>query len=156
VKYWNGHSENIAQWGPTSIFLEPKRCQVDLANGQMCRIIPKRSVTNALHSIFEGYHPDTVYIHDTIRVAHVLDQLSKKSWLEVTCVDSALTYYLYANNPFGFGTNMLIDKQEYSNISGGNIGIFGSINTTFRYFFLGSCSRWLAGLRGTQPAGCDE
>ncbi|MBL0018435.1 MAG: DUF4249 family protein [Bacteroidetes bacterium] len=156
VKFWDGSTERTAMWGPTPIFLEPKRCQADLANGQMCRIIPKRSVTNALHSVFADFQPDTVYVHDTVKVAHVLDLLSKKSWLEVTCVDSALTYYLYANNPFGFGTNMLIDKQEYSNISGDNIGIFGSINTTFRYFFLGSCSRWLAGLRGAQPTGCDR
>jgi hypothetical protein len=156
VKYWDGLAEKTARWGPIGIFLEPKRCHADLANGQMCRIIPKRSVTNALHSAFATYHPDTVYVLDTVKVAHVLDQLSKKSWVEITSVDSALTYYLYANNPFGFGTNLLIDKQEYSNISGGNIGIFGSINTTFRYFFLGSCSRWLAGLRGVRPGGCGD
>lgn len=156
VKFWDGQTERTAMWGPTGIFLEPRRCQANVANGQMCRIIPKSSVPNSLHSVFEEFHPDTVSVLDTVKVAHTIDALSKKSWIEITCVDSFLTYYLYANNPFGFGTNLLTDKPEFSNISGDNIGIFGSIHTAQRYFFLGECTRWLSGLRAFRPGGCGE
>lgn len=155
VNYWDGESEQTAQWGPTAIFQFPVRCRSNFLRGEMCYQITAGSVPNTLHAIFDDYHPDTVEVIDTIRVAYVLDSLNTTVWMEVTAVDSMLTQYLLANNPFGFGTNLLLDKPEFSNIGGGNTGIFGSYHAHSRYIFLSECTRWLAGLRGKRPRGCD-
>ena len=155
VKYVAEGVERIAQWGPTAIQVQPEGCRSASTRNALCKGIPEGTVPRVLHGIFDDY-PDTVEVYDTLRVARSLDSLNRRAWVEVTCVDSALTYYLRANNPFGFGTNMLIDKPDYSNISGEHTGIFGSYNTHFRYVFLGSCTRWMAGLKEARPPGCGE
>src|SRR5262249_27113798 len=140
----------------TPLFMSPKGCQSNVSQGEMCYEITKASVPNVLHSVFDDFHPDTVYLYDTVRVAQSLDSLSRKTWMEVTAVDSFLSNYLYASNPFGFGTNLLLDKPDFTNISGENTGIFGAIHTARRYVFLGDCARYLAGLRVARPHGCGE
>jgi hypothetical protein len=154
VKYWDGQVEKTAQWGPTPVFMTPKGCNANVGQGEMCYEIGETSVSNALYSIFAAYLPDTVELLDTVRVASTLDSLSQKTWMEVTGVDSFLTLYLYSSNPIGFGVNLLLDKPDYTNISGENTGIFGSINTSRRYIFLGDCVRWLSGLHVVRPHGC--
>ncbi|MFN8397601.1 MAG: hypothetical protein U0176_23480 [Bacteroidia bacterium] len=155
VKYVADGVAHIAQWGPTAIQTQPEGCRSASVKNALCKGIAEGSVPRVLHGIFDDY-PDTVDVYDTLRVAHSLDSLDRTAWVEVTCVDSALTYYLRANNPFGFGTNLLIDKPDYSNISGENTGIFGSYNTHLRYVFLGPCTRWMAGLREPRPPRCGE
>ncbi len=153
VEYQDGENRHVARWGPTPVFKRPVRCNANVGVGEGCYEIPNLSVPNVFHSVFAQY-PDTVYVYDTIRVARTLDSLNRTAWIEVTSVDSFLTSYLTANTAFGFGLNLLMDKKEYSNISGGNVGIFGAIHTSSNYVFLGSCTRWLMGLRGRRPAGC--
>lgn len=153
VEYMDHDERHVARWGPTGIFQSAVRCNANVGVGEGCYEIPSAAVPNVLHTIFAAYD-DTVYVHDTIRIAQTLDSLSRTAWVEVTAVDSAMTAYLLANSPFGYGLNLLMDKREYSNISGGNTGVFGAIHTHANYVFLGSCTRWLAGLRGRRPSGC--
>jgi hypothetical protein len=153
VTYKDAGTIHTARWGPTSIFKTPVRCHANVGAGESCYQIPGGNVPNVWHSILSNY-PDTVDFIDTLRVARSLDSLDKTAWMEITAVDSFLTSYLVANNPFGFGLNLLMDKQEFTNISGDNAGVFGSINTASNYIFLGSCTRWLMGLRGRRPPGC--
>jgi hypothetical protein len=153
AQYFNGTAYKIAQWGPTHIFRDPQNCHAHVDAGESCYEIPELSVPNALHAIF-AKEQDTVYLFDTIKVAYSLDSLNRNVWMEVTAVDSFLTSFLYTNLPFGFGLNLLMDKEDFTNIGGGNAGIFGSINTDKKYLFLGACTRYLSGLRGTKPPGC--
>lgn len=153
VDYLANDGHHVARWGPTPVFKTPVRCPANTGRGEICYKISGGAVPNTLNNLF-GRYADTVYVYDTLRVAKSLDSLNKTSWIEVTAVDSFLTSYLISSNPFGFGLNLLMDKKDYSNISGDHAGIFGSINTSSHYIFLGSCTRWLAGLRGRRPSGC--
>lgn len=155
VEYETADGPKVLRWGPTPVFKSSERCPANEDLGRLCYELQARSVPNVMRSIFAGY-PDTVEVYDTLRVAQTVDSLNRKVWLEVTAVDSFLTTYLTANQPFGFGTNLLMDKPEYTNISGENAGIFGSIYRQHEYIFLGSCTRWMAGLRGRRPSGCGE
>jgi hypothetical protein len=151
VEYHAGAKTHIARWGPTAVFKAAVGCNVDTKDG--CYKIPRGSVPNVLHSIFSTY-PDTVTVIDTLRRAYTLDSLDKTAWVEVTAIDSFLTNYMIANSPFGFGINLLMDKAEYSNISGDNAGVFGSIRVRKQYIFLDACTKYLSGLRGRKPGNC--
>lgn len=151
TEYWDQGHRHVARWGPTHVFKEPVRCNVGATGG--CYQITANAVSRELHSAFALY-PDTVEVYDTLRVAHSLDSLNRSVWMEVTAIDTFLTSYLTANTAFGFGLNLLMDRQEFSNISGDNAGVFGSINTASNFLFLSSCTRWMAGLRGVRPSGC--
>ena len=154
LDYWDGEQVQTAMWGPTRIFREPEGCAEDQTNGRMCYEIPKRIVpTSILADVVNA--PGPVRMIDTVRVAMTPDSLSRIARLEVTAVDTHLTNYLHSNTSFGFGLNLLMDKPEVTNISGENVGIFGAINTSHQYIFIGPCTRYLAGFSPTAPSFCE-
>jgi hypothetical protein len=154
VDFWDGEKVATARWGPTRIFRDPSGCVENTQNGRMCYEIAKRTVAPSLLK-YVNLAPGPVHMLDSIRAARSLDSLSKHVRLEVTAVDTFLTAYLHSNTPFGYGLNLLMDRKEISNISGENIGIFGSINTGLQYIFLGPCTRFRAGLSSSAPSYCE-
>jgi hypothetical protein len=91
---------------------------------------------------------------DEPRVVSTIDSLPQVCYLEVTAIDSQLTLFLRGNDPGEFGINLLMDKQEYSNISGDHYGIFGSINTDLSWIYMSQCTQYLGGLTSAMPPGC--
>lgn len=153
VAYKEGNENKLAQWGPTPVFTEPVRCISGTNRGVMCYEIAANTVPNTLKRYFSKAQ-DTIILDDTIRVAHSVNDLSRSIWMEVTALDTAMTAYLKSNNPFGYGLNLLQDRKEVDNISGANFGLFGSISTSRKYIFLGSCTRYLASIQAYRPSGC--
>ena len=95
---------------------------------------------------------------DQPRIAGAVADLPHSASIEVTAVDSFLTEFLFSNNPFGYGLNLLMDKPELTNISGEHIGVFGSINHSEQFVWLNSCTKYLSNLTSGQfpPADCEE
>jgi hypothetical protein len=154
VDFWDGEKVATARWGPTRVFRDPRGCVENTQYDQNCYEITRRSVGASL-ATYVNAAPGPVAMLDSIRVARSLDSLSRHVRLEVTAIDTFLATFLHANTPFGFGLNLLMDKPEVSNISGDNVGVFGSINTGLQYFYLGACARYQAGFSNTDPGYCD-
>lgn len=153
VDYFVDGEPRTVRYGPTRIFREPVRCQANIARGGMCYQIPEKSVSRTLASTFNEIQGD-IFLNDTIDVAPNPNLLSKSVAIEVTAIDSALATYMIVNQPFGFGLNLLIDKPVVSNISGENIGIFGSINTDRNYVVFHDCTKYNAGIIDELPGSC--
>lgn len=141
-------------WGPSRINLEPTGCNANQERNEFCILIPAKSVGRRLQSVFEAEVGGVSY-HDSIRSSPDFNALSRTARFEITTVDSFLTTYLYTNIPFGFGLNLLMDKPDLTNLSGENIGVFGSINTSFHYVNLGVCTKYQAGLIPSAPSFCN-
>lgn len=154
VDFWDGEKIATARWGPTRIFREPYRCVENTNYDRNCYEITKKLVGISLAK-YVAAAPGPVAMLDSVRTARSLDSLSNHVRLEVTACDTFLSTFLHANTPFGFGVNLLMDKPEYSNISGDNVGVFGSINTGLQYFFLGPCAQYQAGLSSVNPGYCE-
>lgn len=157
LRVWVDYEENgeqkTARWGPTPIFTKPVNCGANALRGELCYEIPAKAVPNAFKAVFQN--GNNIQLHDSIKVSHYLDSLSRVIRFEVTAVDSFLTSFLYANAPFGYGLNLLMDKPQVSNISDEHIGIFGSIHPHHRYINFGGCAKYYAGLTSNPPSGCD-
>lgn len=153
VEYEEGGEIKTARWGPTPVFTQNRGCGANNQQGEMCYEIGERVVPNGLRSTFSNLSQFT--IDDSVNISPYLDSLSKAVRLEVTAVDTFLTAYLYANVPFGYGLNLLMDKPEISNISGDHIGVFGSIHPHHRYIRLGACAKYFAGILPSAPSFCD-
>lgn len=154
LDYFDGNEQKTARWGPTRIFLESKGCRANEERNEMCYEIKEGVVGLGLRTQLEQAQ-GPVGFYDTLRVSKSQDSLSQVVRFEVTAVDTFLTAMLHSNTSFGFGLNLLLDKPEITNISGGNVGIFGSINTTFRYINLGGCTKYSAGLSNYLPSNCN-
>lgn len=154
ARYLDGNEEKIGQWGPTNVFSEPVNCVANMNQRKMCYRVTKRSFPTTLRKIFSTAQ-GAVVLDDSIKFATSVSALSQNVWVEVTAIDSFLSDYLNVNNPFGYGLDLLLDRKEITNISGGNLGVFGGISTFNRYFFLGDCTLYLVGLRPTQPLDCE-
>lgn len=148
----NGVSKSL-RWGPTPIFTDNFRCGANAQRQELCYEIPAKTVPNSFRNTF--INGTGIVLRDSVRRSSDLDSLARVVRMEVTGIDSFLTSYLYSNTPFGFGLNLLMDKPEVSNISGNNVGLFGSIHPSHRYINLGNCAKYLAGLTSAPPPGCD-
>lgn len=149
----NGEMKTI-QWGPLPVAREPKGCEANIDRGVMCIRIPGLVVGNTLaRDIDLDLGP--VEHYDTARTATTLAELSKLARVEFTAVDCFLTRYLFVNNSFGFGLNLLIDKPELNNVTGADAGVFGSINKASRYIILDECTKYKAGFVPMKPSFCD-
>lgn len=153
VEFEDGLGTRELLWGPTSLFTENKHCPGNNDRGEMCYQIPEKAVPRKLKTLVANL-PDSLHFIDTLRVANQVSGLSESVWMEVTAVDSALSLYIIAGNPFGYGLDLLQDRRLLDNISGENIGIFGSYSTHKRYIFLSSCTKYLAGITQVPPADC--
>lgn len=151
--FWDGREMKTAQWGPTRVFQEPVGCTGNINTGKMCYEIRERIVPISLLK-YTRDAPGPIAFYDTVRIARQAEQLSQNTRIEVTAIDTFLTTYLRAETAFGFGANLLMDKPAVTNISGENVGIFGSINTSWRYLFLSSCTKFVAGFSPSGPNGC--
>lgn len=141
------------QYGPTNLFRESIRCQSNEKRGELCYMFPENSVGRTLSGHFSQLEGD-IFLNDTISFSNDPARLSQAVSMEVTTVDTFLTTYMYVNNSFGFGLNLLMDKPEFTNISGENIGIFGSINTAQNYIVLDACTKYKAGIINNLPGNC--
>lgn len=145
INYLDGNKEGQIRWGPTPVFLGDKGCTGSKFDNEVCYKIPAKSVVRLLGTTVNQAN-DSIIIVEQPRVTPNSNDLPTACKVEVTAVDTALTNFLASVNPFGFGLNLLMDRPAYSNISGDNTGIFGSINTDENYVFLGSCTKYLSGL----------
>ena len=154
LQFMDGNQSSEAMWGPTMVFLENDGCEENTNLGRLCYNIREWSVPIGwLNTVAAAEGP--VSLPDTVIAARTKDELSKFTRAEVTSIDSVFSNYLRLNNSFGFGLNLLMDKPEYSNISGDNVGIFGAIHTVTQYFRLGVCARHYLGFVPTAPFFCD-
>jgi hypothetical protein len=153
VEFEDGLGTKEIMWGPTAMFTENRHCPGNNDRGEMCYQIPGKAVPRKLMTLVANL-PDSVYFIDTMRVAPQVTGLSESAWMEVTAVDSALSMYIIAGNPFGYGLDLLQDRKLLDNISGENIGILGSYSTHKRYIFLSACTKYLAGITRVAPADC--
>lgn len=154
IEYEQGGEVKALQYGPLPIQNEPKGCLAAVGRGEMCIKIPGESVGNFLNTSVD-HSQGPIFHYDTVREAGNLSELSRLARMEVTAVDSFLTRYLQANNPFGFGLNLLIDKPELSNVTGADAGLFGSINYASHYFMLDECTKYVAGFIPAPPTFCN-
>lgn len=154
VDFWDGEKMQVFRWGPSRIERESNGCNGSSSPYRACYQLAGRAMPNAFR-LRLARSPGPVALYDSVRVASTLDSLSRVARVEVTTVDAALTKYLHGNTAFGFGLNLLMDKQEYSNISDGHTGIFGSINRGKQDIFIGECTKYLAGLVAIGPSGCN-
>lgn len=152
-EYWVDGQQQTAHWGPTRLFDEPIRCRRTAGFGELCYQIPEGTVASAMRAIKEKAGAGFVYL-DEPRQSGQLADLPESAWVEVTAVDTALSLFLASNQSFGFGTNLLMDKADYGNISGGNIGIFGSYSTDKNYVHLSECTKYAGGWISVQPSFC--
>lgn len=153
VDYQQGGERKRVQWGPLPVALEPKGCEANLDRGIMCIRIPGGVVGNVLKRDID-LDLGAVTHYDSSRTAPTIAELSDWARVEFTAVDSFLTRYLFVNNPFGFGVNLLMDKPELSNVEGADAGIFGSINHASRFVILDVCTKAKAGFV-TAPSFCE-
>ena len=140
-------------WGPTRVRQKPFRCPASPSLNQMCIEFQGLSITNYIRAKI-AQESGQVSFPDTTKFANNLEQLSRVARVEITAVDTFLTRFLIGNDPGNFGLNLLMDKLDYSNISEGHYGIFGSINRSSRWIFLGSCTKYLCGLATVSPNNC--
>jgi hypothetical protein len=154
VRYWDGEKMAEYRWGPSRILFESSGCPGNPFYNRYCYKVPGKSVPYSMRGVVER-SPGTPMMMDTVRTARSLAALSKDTRLELTVVDKHLALYLYGVSPFGFGLNLLIDKDNHTNISGGHAGIFGSIQRVHHYIFLGGCTLYIAGLTPQQPSFCE-
>ena len=149
----NGETKTV-RWGPLPIAREPRGCEANVDRGYMCINIPGQAVGNTFYrDIDYGLGPIAHY--DSMRSAHTLHELSDVARVEFTAVDYHLTRFMYANNSFGYGLNLLMDKRELSNVEGADAGIFGSINHTTRKVILDGCTKFKAGFIPVSPSNCE-
>lgn len=154
VKYWDGEKITEFRWGPSRISFESEGCVGNVFYNRTCFRIPGRSLPTTFAAAV-SQSPGIPYMVDTVRTARALDSLSHDTRLELTVVDKHLSNYLNGVTPFGFGLNLLLDKKDYTNISGGHAGIFGAIQRKQHYIFLGECTVYQAGLLGAAPIFCN-
>ncbi len=154
VDYLQNGELKTVQWGPLPISTEPRGCEANLDRGLMCLKIPGGAIGNTLiRDIDPSLGP--VFHYDTSRVATSIDALSDLARVEFTAVDCFLTRYLFVNNSFGFGLNLLLDKPELNNIVGADAGVFGSINRSTRFIVLDQCTKFRVGFTASAPSYCD-
>jgi Domain of unknown function (DUF4249) len=154
IKYWDGEKMAEFRWGPSRIEFESDGCAGSVFYNRTCYKIGGKSLPTSFAAAV-AQSPGIPYMVDTVRVARSLDALSADSRLELTVVDKHLARFLNSVTPFGYGLNLLLDKSDYTNISGGNPGIFGAIQRKHHAIFLGSCTLYHAGLQPTPSFVCD-
>lgn len=154
MEYQVAGETRTARWGPTEVFFEPNGCPANLNAGRNCYRIPDNSFINVMGAQLEDAGGVVTY-DEGIVTSNNPAGLSRAARCEVTAVDTFLSAYLYVNNPFGFGVNLLLDKPELTNISGRHIGVLGSINTHERLIRLDDCTLFKLGLTTSAPAFCD-
>ena len=157
INYRDGGEEKQMRWGPTPVFTEDVRCPGSKFKNERCYEIPEMSVVRLIISAKERSQ-GSFGIEEEPRIAGRIADLPTSCYVEATAIDSGLTTFLAAENPFGFGLNLLMDRPNTSNISGDNTGIFGSINTDRNYFVLGTCTKYLSGMIDPvfPPIGCGD
>lgn len=157
VEFFADGQSKAAQFGPSKVFSAGVGCAADNPNEpELCYVIPPRAILGAFNHQVEMTDGLISYV-DSPKVATQAALLNRSCRLEVTALDSSLTLFLSSSDFFGFGLNLLIDKKEFSNISGGNYGIFGAINQTHNYFYLSTCSKYLLGFIDPEfpPSDCE-
>ncbi|MCB9232692.1 MAG: DUF4249 family protein [Bacteroidia bacterium] len=157
LDYFDNGQPKTTRFGPTRVFTTSRGCQADNPNTpELCYVIPNQAILRKFArdvSLAEGL----VSYVDTPSIASDSNLLARPARIEVTSLDSALTVFMGANNVFGFGLNLLLDKLDYSNISGGNVGIFGAINHTSHTIYISTCSKYLIGFIHPEfpPSDCN-
>jgi hypothetical protein len=141
VEYLKDGIGASGHWITPGTFSQPIRCGRTVGQGEICYEIPGGAIPRQLRKIKQQAGAGFSYWDDP-QVAGQLASLSKAAWVEVTAVDSALTRFLASNQAFGFGTNLLLDKADYTNLSGAHIGIFGSFATDRHQIFLSECTKY--------------
>lgn len=154
VKYWDGEKMAEFRWGPSRIAFASEGCVGSVLFNRSCFKLPGRSLPISFAAAVSR-SPGIPYMVDTVRLARSLDGLSKDTRLELTVVDKHLANYLNGATPFGYGLNLLMDKDDYTNISGGHPGIFGAVQRRHHYIFLGACTLYHAGLQLSPSFNCD-
>lgn len=139
-------------WKTLGLILPEENCGSGGA-GSMCYEMPGGGFPRFIRSLTDNTPAPLVYSEEP-RVTHSVDSLPHVCYVEMTAVDGELTTFLRGNEPGPFGLNLLMDKQEYSNISGDNYGIWGSIHTDSTWIFMGQCTQYLGGLTTAEPPGC--
>jgi hypothetical protein len=131
--------QSILRYGPTQPF-DKSSCNV--ASGSMCYRIGAQSFTDFLKSRLTDNS-----------VKYVFDDtpLNESTRLEITSIDTFLFNFLLVNSPVYSDFNAV--KPEYTNLSDGAIGIFGSINTFSRFVTLGNCTKHISRLNNTPKPG---
>lgn len=147
----NGVPDHSAQKN-IGIILPEENCLSGSSN-EMCYKVPGASFPRFILAVTSRSDVPIIYSEEP-HVPHSIDSLPKVCYIEVTSIDQQLTTFLYANEPGPFGLNLLMDKQEFSNITGDNYGIFGSINVDTSWIYMSACTQYLGGLSTAQPLGC--
>lgn len=129
----------ILRYGPTLPF-DKSSCSV--SSGLMCYRIGSQSFTDFLRSRLTDNSVKYVF-NDT--------PLNESTRLEITAIDTFLFNYMQVNSPIYSDFNAV--KPEYTNLSNGALGIFGSINTFSRYVTLGACTKHICKLNNTPQPG---
>lgn len=149
--------DTVAYFGPTIPFDRSRRCGNDHSTSpDICYELPENSVLIGLLAQLNSAGSNRSY-WDQPKKTLDPDSLNRSLYLEVTAADTFLTNYNITTMPAGYGLNLLIDKKEYTNISGDNIGLFGSINRSRSWIFMSECSVYLLGLSNPAfpPADCE-
>ncbi len=145
--------QKTLRFGPTSLFTgKETRC-----NAPLCYRLGAKTFVQYLKSQLND--PNKVYVYDD-------GQRSQALKVELTSVDEYLYKYLVVSDP-AFN-DFLEVRPRYTNLTlkrytgEGNeeeegIGIFGSINTAFRYVRMSVCSQYLVGLNQivSPPPNCE-
>ncbi len=145
--------QKTLRFGPTALFTgKETRC-----NAPLCYRLQEKTFVQYLKSQLNA--PGKVYVYDD-------SQKSRDLKVELTAIDEFLYKYLIVSDP-AFN-DFLEVRPKYTNLtlkrySGeGNeeeegIGIFGSINTAYRYVRMSVCSQYLVGLNEitSPPPNCN-
>ncbi len=152
VDYFENGVPQTARWGPTKVFNKPGDCEAD-GIVELCYQIPEAVVSRGLSTTFSKVS-GTIFVNDTIPKASQINQLSSSVAVEVTAIDSIFSTYITAQDPFGFGLNLLMDPPVVTNMSGDHVGIFGSIHRARNYIILDACTKYRAGITNYIPGNC--
>ncbi|MEM7372211.1 MAG: DUF4249 family protein [Bacteroidota bacterium] len=140
-------------YGPTRLFSRSRGCTG--IDGTLCYELKNGVVIRSLRTGFKNHLASYSYLSEP-RCNSQFDPLSHAVEVQVTAIDSFLSTYIRANDPFFLELNNV--RPEYTNVEGSErtLGVFGSISYHNIPVGLSPCAEYLIGLREEQPfANCE-
>lgn len=140
-------------FGPTRLFSRSRGCSG--IDGVLCYLLKNGQVVRSLRTGFKNYLATYSYESEP-RCNGRFDPLSHAVEVQVTAIDTFLSTYIRANDPFFLELNTV--RPEYTNVEGTErtLGVFGSIAYHNVPVALTDCAEYLIGLREEQPfADCE-
>ena len=129
----------VLRFGPTQPF---DKSSCTSTSPTICYRIGSQNFTDFLRSRLSNNNVKYVF-NDT--------PLNESTRLEITAIDTFLFNYLQVNSPIYSDFNAV--KPEYTNLTNGALGIFGSINTFSRFVTLGACTKYICRLNDSPQPG---